>query len=128
LFNEKSSLMTLTSGRKAEKPETMMRTRLKTMVAVAAIGSAALSLATPANAGNGNALGIGIMGLAIGAIVGSALTPTEVYVVWPPELVAYGPPAWTPAWYRYCRALHGPYFNPRSGYFAAADGGYYFCR
>jgi hypothetical protein len=103
----------------------MMRTSLKTMVAVAAIGSAALSLATPANAGSGDALGFGLLGLGIGAILGSALTPTEVYVVSPP---AYGPPAWTPAWYRYCRALHGPYFNPRSGYFAAADGGYYFCR
>jgi hypothetical protein len=111
----------------------MTRTHLKTVVVVAVIGSAALSLATPANAGNGNALGIGLLGLGIGAIVGSALTPTEVYVVSPPPPdyygpVAYGPPAWTPDWYRYCRSIHGPYFNPRSGYFAAADGGYYFCR
>jgi hypothetical protein len=105
-----------------------MTRHLKTMVVVAAIGSAALSLATPANAGSGNALGFGLLGLGIGAILGSALTPTEVYVVSPPDPVGYGPPAWTPAWYRYCRSIHGPYFDPRSGYFAAADGGHYFCR
>jgi hypothetical protein len=110
----------------------MARIHLKTMLTTAAIGIAAMSLASPANAGDGNALGAGLLGLGIGAIVGSALTPREVYVVPPPPdyygPVAYGPPAWTPAWYRYCRSIHGPYFDPRSGYFHAADGGLYFCR
>jgi hypothetical protein len=41
---------------------------------------------------------------------------------------AYGPPPWSPAWYSYCRHIHGPYFNPNTGYFQAADGGWYFCR
>jgi hypothetical protein len=107
----------------------MSRIRLR-LIAVTAVGMAALSLAPPANAGD--ALGAGLLGLGIGAIVGSALTPREVYVVPPPPdyygPVAYGPPAWTPAWYRYCRSIHGPYFDPRSGYFQAADGGSYFCR
>jgi len=42
--------------------------------------------------------------------------------------VSYGPPPWSPAWYSHCRHLHGPYFNPNTGYFQAADGGWYFCR
>jgi hypothetical protein len=56
-----------------------------------------------------------------------------VYVAPPPPPayygpVAYGPPPWSPAWYSYCRNVHGPYFNPSTGYFQAADGGLYFCR
>jgi hypothetical protein len=35
---------------------------------------------------------------------------------------------WTPAWYPYCRSIHGSYFDARSGYFEAADGGWYFCQ
>lgn len=108
----------------------MTKTNLKTMAATALIGMVALSGAAPANAGNGNAVAAGLLGLGIGAIVGSALTPREVYVVSPPPYygpAAYGPPAWTPSWYRYCRSIHGPYFDPGSGYFQAADGGQYFC-
>jgi len=96
-----------------------------TIVIAASAGLAGLIMAAPAQAGTGDIVGAGLLGLGIGAIVGSALTPTEVYVAPPP---AYGPPAWTPAWYRYCRAVHGPYFDPRSGYFEAADGGFYFCQ
>ena len=33
-----------------------------------------------------------------------------------------------PGWYRYCRALHGPYFDANSGYYQGGDGGVYFCR
>ena len=86
---------------------------------------------SPAYAGNGDALGAGLLGLGIGAVVGSALTPQTVYVAPPPPdygPVAYGPPPWSPAWYRYCGNLHGPYFNPDTGYFQAADSGWYFCR
>jgi len=108
----------------------MTKTNLKTMAATALILMVALSVAAPANAGNGNVVGAGLLGLGIGAIVGSALTPREVYVASPPVYygpIAYGPPPWTPTWYRYCRSLHGPYFDPRSGYFRGGDGGWYFC-
>jgi hypothetical protein len=97
----------------------------RTVLIVASAGLTVLMTTAPVHAGNGNIVGAGLLGLGIGAIIGSALTPTEVYVAPPP---AYGPPAWTPAWYRYCRAVHGPYFDPRSGYFEAADGGFYFCQ
>lgn len=86
---------------------------------------------SPAYAGNGDAVGAGLLGLGIGAVVGSALTPQTVYVApSPPDYgpAAYGPPPWSPAWYSYCGNLHGPYFNPETGYFQAADGGWYFCR
>jgi hypothetical protein len=97
----------------------------RTVVIAASAGLTVLMTTAPVHAGNGNIVGAGLLGLGIGAIIGSALTPTEVYVAPAP---AYGPPAWTPAWYRYCRAVHGPYFDPRSGYFQAADGGVYFCQ
>jgi len=90
--------------------------------------------ATPAYAGHGNAVGAGLLGFGIGAIVGSAITPREVYVVPapPPPPVYYGAAsyggAWSPGWYRYCRATYGPSFNPRTGYFQAGDGGWYFCQ
>ena len=77
----------------------------------------------------------GRSGLGVGAIIGSALTPREVYVTPPPPPRAYygaasygGPEPWTPGWYRYCRALHGPYFDANSGYYQGGDGGVYFCR
>jgi hypothetical protein len=116
---------------------------LRTIAAAALIGTAALTFAAPAEAGGhgyyghhdggGNALGAGLLGFGIGAVVGSALTPSTVYVAPPPPPAyygpaAYGPPPWSPGWYSYCRNIHGPYFNPSTGYFQAADGGFYFCR
>lgn len=110
----------------------MNKTNLKTMAVTALIAMAPLSLAVPALAGNGNAVGAGLLGFGVGAIVGSAIKPREVYVPPPPPAyygpASYGPPAWSPAWYQYCRSIHGPNFDPRSGYFQAADGGWYFCR
>jgi hypothetical protein len=113
----------------------MTKTTLRATVAAALIGTAALLLPAAAQAGRGDAVGAGLLGFGIGAIVGSALTPQTVYVAPPPPPppvyyapAAYGPPPWTPAWYRYCRGLHGPYFNASSGYFQGADGGWYFCR
>ena len=52
---------------------------------------AALSLAAPANAGNGSAVGAGLLGFGVGALVGSAVTPQTVYVA-PPPPVYYAPP------------------------------------
>jgi hypothetical protein len=118
----------------------MTKGLLKAIAAAALVGTLALSMPAPAEAGHGNAVGAGLLGFGIGAIVGSALTPQTVYVAPPPPPpprayygpAAYGgygaPPPWTPAWYRYCRATHGPYFDAQSGYFQGADGGWYFCR
>ena len=71
----------------------------KTTVAGAAMAMTVLSLAAPAQAGNGAAVGAGLAGFGIGAILGGALAPREVYVVPPPPPppvyygpVAYGPP------------------------------------
>jgi hypothetical protein len=71
-------------------------------VTTAAIGIAALSVTVPAHAGNGSAVGAGIVGFGVGAILGSALTPQAVYVAPPPVYyvpppvyyggVVYGPP------------------------------------
>jgi hypothetical protein len=104
-------------------------------VAVAIIAVIGLVLSTTSShAGHGNSVGAGLLGFGVGAIIGSALTPREVYVVPPPPPppVYYGPAAyepqpWSPGWYSYCRRVYGPSFNPRTGYFQAADGGWYFC-
>jgi hypothetical protein len=66
----------------------------------AAIGIAALSLTEPAHAGNGSAVGVGLVGFGIGAILGSMLAPPEVYFIPPPPPdyydyygpIYYGPP------------------------------------
>jgi hypothetical protein len=60
-------------------------------VTTAAIGLAALSLSAPAHAGNGSAVGAGLVGFGIGAILGSMMGPPEVYFV-PPPPDYYGPP------------------------------------
>jgi hypothetical protein len=111
----------------------MTKGLLKAIAAAALVGALALAAPAPAEAGHGNAVGAGLLGFGIGAVVGSALTPSTVYVAPPPPPAyygpaAYGPPPWSPAWYRYCRNLHGPYFNASTGYFQGGDGGWYFCR
>jgi hypothetical protein len=62
---------------------------------MAVIGIAALSFTARAQAGNGSAVGAGLVGFGIGAILGSALAP-EVYVGPPPPYyygpMVYGPP------------------------------------
>jgi len=68
----------------------MLKT-IRVTVTTAAIGIAALSLAAPAQAGNGSTIGAGLAGFGIGAIVGSALAPQTVYVA-PPPPVYYAPP------------------------------------
>lgn len=83
----------------------------KVTVTTAAVGIAALSFTAPAHAGNGSAVGAGVVGFGIGAVLGSALTPREVYVG-PPPPVYYAPPP--PVYYAppppvyYGPVLYGP--------------------
>jgi hypothetical protein len=85
----------------------------------------------PAQAGHNSSVGAGLFGFGIGAIVGSALAPREVYVVPPPPPayyygpVGYGPPTWSPAWYSYCSRRYVG-FDPRTGYYVVR-GRRYFC-
>ena len=117
---------------------------LRNLVATS-VAIATLTVAAPALAGDhgyhhgGNdSLGAGLLGFGIGAAVGSALTPSTVVVAPPPPPAyappppaypaAYGPPPWSPGWYSFCQNEYGPNFNPNTGYYLAADGGWYFCR
>jgi hypothetical protein len=86
------------------------------VTAATAIGIAALSLTAPAYAG-GSAVGAGIIGFGVGTLLGSLLTPSEVYVVPPPPPyyydyydgpVIYGPPP-PYAYYEY------DYYGPPQG-------------
>ena len=52
------------------------------VAALAVMGMA--TLPTDVEAGHGNAVGAGLLGFGVGAIVGSALTPREVYIAPPP--------------------------------------------
>jgi hypothetical protein len=136
----------------------MGKTTFTALIAAALVGLTALTAAAPAEAGRGhgygggryvqnnyygggyrrhndgfNAVGAGLLGFGIGAIVGSALTPREVYVAPPPPAptyytpAAYGPPPWTPDWYTYCYSRYRS-FNPNSGTFIGYDGYEHFCR
>jgi hypothetical protein len=62
------------------------------MYTTAAISIAALSLIGPAHAGS-SAVGAGLVGFGIGAILGSAVTPQAMYVAPPTPPVYYVPPA-----------------------------------
>jgi hypothetical protein len=59
-------------------------------VTIVTIGMVA-PLANHAHAGNGSAVGAGLLGFGVGALVGSAVTPQTVYVA-PPPPVYYAPP------------------------------------
>lgn len=65
----------------------------------------------------------GVIGLATGAIIGSALSQPYYYDA--PVSYAYAP--WTPEWYSYCAAKYRS-FNPDTGYYLAYSGRYRFCR
>ena len=80
---------------------------LRITVTTAAIGIAALSLTAPAHAGNGSALGAGLVGFGVGAILGSALAPQTVYVA-PPPPVYYVPP---PPPVYYGAVVYGPPYH-----------------
>jgi hypothetical protein len=74
----------------------------------AAIAIASVSLVAPAHAGNGSAVGAGILGFGIGAIVGSSVTPQAVYVAPPPPPVYYVPP---PPPVYYGAVVYGPTYR-----------------
>jgi len=103
----------------------MTKSVVKSVAVAALLGTAALSLPAPAEAGN--AVGAGLIGFGVGTIVGSVLTPRTVYVAPPPPPppvyygVGYGPPAWSPGWYSYCAARHSS-FNAQTGYFYTYSG------
>jgi hypothetical protein len=105
----------------------------KAIAAAVLIGVALLGAPAPAAAGNGDAWGAGLFGFGVGAIIGSALAPQEVYVVPPPPPayyygpVAFGPPPWTPDWYAYCSSRYRS-FDPSTGYFMGYDGYPHLCR
>ena len=114
----------------------MTNRTLKSIAAAALIGLGTLALPPPAEAGHGHGggWGAGLLGFGVGAIVGSALAPREVYVVpdydYEPAYygpAAYGPPPWTPEWYTYCAQRYRS-FNARTGYFRGYDGQPYFCQ
>lgn len=123
----------------------MGRKSFTAFLAAALVALTILTLAMPAEAGrrgygrhhhggNGwNAVGAGLLGFGVGAIVGSALTPREVYVAPPPPRptyytpAGYGPPPWTPDWYTYCYSRYRS-FDPNSGTFIGYDGYEHFCR
>ena len=66
----------------------------RVVVSIVTIGMAAISLANPAHAGNGSAVGAGLLGFGVGALVGSAVTPQTVYVAPPPPDYAPPPPVY----------------------------------
>ena len=68
-----------------------MRKVLRVM-ATTAVGMTLLSCAAPPQPGNSAAIGFGIDGFDIGAIVGSVVASTEAYVLPLPRRVVYGPP------------------------------------
>jgi hypothetical protein len=76
-----------------------MHKLMRVTVATAAVGMVALLFTVPAQAGNGSAVGAGLVGLGIGAMLGSALTPQAIYV---------GP---LPPYYYYDSYYDDPYYD-----------------
>jgi hypothetical protein len=73
----------------------------------AAIGIAALSLASPAHGGNGSAVGVGLVGFGVGAILGSTFASSEAYFISPPPPNYYGPEIYGRPHY-YGPVVYGP--------------------
>jgi hypothetical protein len=85
---------------------------LRITVMTVTIGVAAILLTAPAHAGNGSAVGAGLVGFGVGAILGSALTPQTVYVAPPPPPPVYYVPPPPPVYYG--TVVYGPPY--RYGY------------
>jgi len=115
----------------------MTRTHLRALMVAALVGLGALSMPATAQADHywGGGWGAGLVGLGVGAVIGSALA-APVYVGPPPSVIyapaaygpgPYGPPAWTPEWYTYCAQRYRS-FDSHTGYFTGYDGQPYFCQ
>jgi hypothetical protein len=90
-----------------------MHSFMRVTVAAMVLGIAALSLTSSAHAGNGSAVGAGIVGFGVGAIVGNALAPQTVYVA-PPPPVYYAPPP--PVYVAPAPVYVGPVYYERHPY------------
>ena len=87
--------------------------------------------------GGGNAVAAGVVGLAAGAIIGSALAKPRYYEpvpVYPAPRRVYVEPVpvyefepWTAEWYSYCADRYRS-FDARSGTFMGYDGYRHFCQ
>ncbi len=93
---------------------------------------------------NGNAVALGVLGLATGAIIGGAIASSPRYYDGPPAGYYAPPPRvvyrtyepapvyvgglrpWTGPWYRYCSQRYRS-FDARSGTFVGFDGRSHFC-
>jgi hypothetical protein len=129
---------------------------MKPVAAALALSVTAVTFSAPAEAGrrhrhhsNGGDVAAGaIVGLAAGALIGSALSgpryapapiyagppvyyePAPVYLRPAPVYVQPAPvyyEAWTPEWYSYCSSKYVS-FDPRSGTYVAYSGERYLCR
>ena len=140
-----------------------MFTILKGAIVTAAVGATMLAAIPSANArdwgrhddwrrwhhhsNGGDAVALGIAGLAAGALIGGALAnqppppayddyrydPDYAYRRYPVarpapvrDYYAGGLQPWTPAWYRYCSDRYQS-FNARTGTFTGYDGESHFC-
>ncbi len=105
------------------------RTAFSAVAALALVAGLTAATVDEAEAGKRNrALAAGAVGLAAGAIIGSALAaqPRRV-IIYDQAPVYRGLQPWTPAWYSYCSAKYRS-FNPQTGHFLGYDGRYHFCR
>lgn len=94
---------------------------------------------------NGDTVAAGVLGLAAGALIGSALAqperrvyvepqyappppPPPAYYPAPPRRVTYSPgyQPWTRGWYDYCSNRYRS-FNPNTGTYRGYDGRDHFC-
>ncbi|QPC88412.1 BA14K family protein [Mesorhizobium sp. NBSH29] len=127
----------------------------KTAVLGAALAATTLTAIPAANAGdryrrhhNGDAIAAGVLGLAAGAVIGSALSqpryrepvyedeyyePRPVYrqrrvtrVYEEPVYVRRGAEPWSREWYRYCQNRYRS-FDTRTGTYVGYDGNEHFC-
>src|SRR5690606_2445069 len=130
--------------------ETEMNGFVKTAIMVTALGATTLATLPAANAGDwrwrhhhshrGDAVAAGIVGLAAGALIGSALSrPAPTYYVYDEPGYVVRPARryrsvtyagsiepWTRDWYEYCSDRYRS-FNARTGTFTGYDGRQHFC-